>query len=81
MRFVSHGECVEAQVATGVEQSGQLRDAAPADPSGVWEMPAGRIGSLQILYGIDSRRDHTESTRDELSRSHLVGRIGAQPIQ
>src|SRR6188472_3031188 len=33
-------------------------------------------GSLQIMYGIDGRRDLTESTRDELS-----GYRGAQPVR
>ncbi|HTL85041.1 MAG TPA: glycoside hydrolase family 15 protein [Acidimicrobiia bacterium] len=33
-------------------------------------------GSLQIMYGIDGRRDLTESTRDELS-----GYAGAQPVR
>src|SRR6478736_8988567 len=33
-------------------------------------------GSLQIMYGIDGRRDLTESTRDELS-----GYEGAQPVR
>jgi GH15 family glucan-1,4-alpha-glucosidase len=33
-------------------------------------------GGLQIMYGIDGRRDLTESTRDELS-----GYAGAQPVR
>ena len=33
-------------------------------------------GSLQIMYGIDGRRDLTESTRDE-----LTGYAGAQPVR
>ncbi len=33
-------------------------------------------GALQIMYGIDGRRDLTESTRDELS-----GYAGAQPVR
>src|SRR5439155_1252586 len=33
-------------------------------------------GSLQIMYGIDGRRDLTESTRDELS-----GYAGAHPVR
>jgi len=33
-------------------------------------------GSLQIMYGIDGRRDLTESTRDELS-----GYAGAKPVR
>jgi len=33
-------------------------------------------GSLQIMYGIDGRRDLTESTRDDLS-----GYAGAQPVR
>jgi alpha,alpha-trehalase len=33
-------------------------------------------GSLQIMYGIDGRRDLTETTRDELS-----GYAGAQPVR
>jgi len=33
-------------------------------------------GSLQIMYGIDGRRDLTESTRDELS-----GYAGARPVR
>src|SRR5436190_5524661 len=33
-------------------------------------------GSLQIMYGIDGRRDLTESTRD-----HLTGYAGARPVR
>jgi GH15 family glucan-1,4-alpha-glucosidase len=33
-------------------------------------------GSLQIMYGIDGRRDLTESTRDDLS-----GYVGARPVR
>ena len=33
-------------------------------------------GSLQIMYGIDGRRDLTESTRDDLS-----GYAGARPVR
>ena len=33
-------------------------------------------GALQIMYGIDGRRDLTESTRDDLS-----GYAGARPVQ
>jgi alpha,alpha-trehalase len=33
-------------------------------------------GSLQIMYGIDGRRDLTESTRD-----HLTGYAGAKPVR
>jgi GH15 family glucan-1,4-alpha-glucosidase len=33
-------------------------------------------GALQIMYGIDGRRDLTESTRD-----HLSGYAGAQPVR
>ena len=33
-------------------------------------------GSLQIMYGIDGRRDLTESTRD-----HLSGYAGARPVR
>jgi GH15 family glucan-1,4-alpha-glucosidase len=33
-------------------------------------------GSLQIMYGIDGRRDLTESTRDE-----LTGYMGARPVR
>src|SRR5262249_57671973 len=40
------------------------------------EMEANEDGSLQIMYGIDGRRDLTESTRDELS-----GYAGARPVR
>jgi hypothetical protein len=33
-------------------------------------------GSLQIIYGIDGRRDLTESTRDD-----LTGYAGAKPVR
>ena len=40
----------------------------------VADLEANEDGALQIMYGIDGRRDLTESTRDELS-----GYAGAQP--
>jgi GH15 family glucan-1,4-alpha-glucosidase len=40
------------------------------------DIEATEDGSLQIMYGIDGRRDLTESTRDELS-----GYAGAQPVR
>ena len=42
----------------------------------VADLEATEDGSLQIMYGIDGRRDLTESTRDELS-----GYAGAQPVR
>jgi GH15 family glucan-1,4-alpha-glucosidase len=38
--------------------------------------PEAQDGALQIMYGIDSRRDLTESTRDDLS-----GYAGARPVR
>jgi GH15 family glucan-1,4-alpha-glucosidase len=40
------------------------------------DVEATEDGSLQIMYGIDGRRDLTESTRDELS-----GYAGARPVR
>jgi GH15 family glucan-1,4-alpha-glucosidase len=40
------------------------------------DIEATEDGSLQIMYGIDGRRDLTESTRDELS-----GYAGARPVR
>ncbi len=42
----------------------------------VADVEATEDGSLQIMYGIDGRRDLTESTRDELS-----GYAGAKPVR
>ncbi|GAA4719772.1 glycoside hydrolase family 15 protein [Phytohabitans rumicis] len=42
----------------------------------VADVEANEDGALQIMYGIDGRRDLTESTRDELS-----GYAGAQPVR
>ena len=42
----------------------------------VADIEATEDGSLQIMYGIDGRRDLTESTRDELS-----GYDGARPVR
>ena len=42
----------------------------------VADVEATEDGSLQIMYGIDGRRDLTESTRDELS-----GYAGARPVR
>jgi GH15 family glucan-1,4-alpha-glucosidase len=42
----------------------------------VADVEATEDGSLQIMYGIDGRRDLTESTRDELS-----GYAGAHPVR
>ena len=42
----------------------------------VADLEATEDGSLQIMYGIDGRRDLTESTRDELS-----GYAGAHPVR
>jgi GH15 family glucan-1,4-alpha-glucosidase len=42
----------------------------------VADIEATEDGSLQIMYGIDGRRDLTETTRDELS-----GYDGAQPVR
>jgi GH15 family glucan-1,4-alpha-glucosidase len=42
----------------------------------VADLEANQDGSLQIMYGIDGRRDLTESTRDELS-----GYAGARPVR
>jgi GH15 family glucan-1,4-alpha-glucosidase len=42
----------------------------------VADVEATEDGSLQIMYGIDGRRDLTESTRDELS-----GYDGARPVR
>jgi len=42
----------------------------------VADIQATEDGSLQIMYGIDGRRDLTESTRDELS-----GYAGARPVR
>jgi alpha,alpha-trehalase len=41
-------------------------------------------GALQIMYGIDGRRDLTESTRDDLTestRDDLTGYDGARPVR
>jgi alpha,alpha-trehalase len=40
------------------------------------ELETNEDGALQIMYGIDGRRDLTESTRDELS-----GYAGARPVR
>src|SRR5262245_27160436 len=42
----------------------------------VADLEANKDGSLQIMYGIDGRRDLTESTRDDLS-----GYAGARPVR
>jgi GH15 family glucan-1,4-alpha-glucosidase len=42
----------------------------------VADVEAKEDGSLQIMYGIDGRRDLTESTRDE-----LTGYAGARPVR
>jgi GH15 family glucan-1,4-alpha-glucosidase len=42
----------------------------------VADLEANEDGALQIMYGIDGRRDLTESTRDELS-----GYAGAHPVR
>jgi GH15 family glucan-1,4-alpha-glucosidase len=42
----------------------------------VGELEADEGGALQIMYGIDGRRDLTESTRDDLS-----GYAGASPVR
>jgi GH15 family glucan-1,4-alpha-glucosidase len=42
----------------------------------VGDLGCNEDGSLQIMYGIDGRRDLTESTRDELS-----GHAGARPVR
>jgi alpha,alpha-trehalase len=42
----------------------------------VADVEATQDGSLQIMYGIDGRRDLTESTRDDLS-----GYAGARPVR
>jgi alpha,alpha-trehalase len=42
----------------------------------VADLGANEDGSLQIMYGIDGRRDLTESTRDDLS-----GYAGARPVR
>jgi GH15 family glucan-1,4-alpha-glucosidase len=42
----------------------------------VADVEANEDGALQIMYGIDGRRDLTESTRDDLS-----GYAGAQPVR
>ena len=42
----------------------------------VADVEAKEDGSLQIMYGIDGRRDLTESTRDE-----LMGYAGARPVR
>jgi GH15 family glucan-1,4-alpha-glucosidase len=42
----------------------------------VGDLASNEDGSLQIMYGIDGRRDLTESTRDELS-----GYAGARPVR
>jgi GH15 family glucan-1,4-alpha-glucosidase len=42
----------------------------------VADLEANDDGSLQIMYGIDGRRDLTESTRDDLS-----GYAGARPVR
>ena len=42
----------------------------------VADVEANEDGSLQIMYGIDGRRDLTESTRDDLS-----GYAGARPVR
>ncbi len=42
----------------------------------VADLEANEDGALQIMYGIDGRRDLTESTRDDLS-----GYAGARPVR
>ena len=42
----------------------------------VAELETNKDGSLQIMYGIDGRRDLTESTRDD-----LTGYAGARPVR
>jgi GH15 family glucan-1,4-alpha-glucosidase len=42
----------------------------------VADLEPGEDGALQIMYGIDGRRDLTESTRDDLS-----GYAGARPVR
>ena len=42
----------------------------------VGDLEANEDGALQIMYGIDGRRDLTESTRDDLS-----GYMGASPVR
>jgi GH15 family glucan-1,4-alpha-glucosidase len=42
----------------------------------VADLELGEDGALQIMYGIDGRRDLTESTRDD-----LFGYAGAQPVR
>jgi GH15 family glucan-1,4-alpha-glucosidase len=42
----------------------------------VADLEANDDGSLQIMYGIDGRRDLTETTRDDLS-----GYVGARPVR
>jgi GH15 family glucan-1,4-alpha-glucosidase len=42
----------------------------------VADLEANEDGALQIMYGIDGRRDLTESTRDDLS-----GYMGARPVR
>jgi GH15 family glucan-1,4-alpha-glucosidase len=42
----------------------------------VADLEANEDGALQVMYGIDGRRDLTESTRDELS-----GYMGARPVR
>jgi GH15 family glucan-1,4-alpha-glucosidase len=42
----------------------------------VADLEANQDGSLQIMYGIDGRRDLTETTRDDLS-----GYAGARPVR
>jgi GH15 family glucan-1,4-alpha-glucosidase len=42
----------------------------------VADLETGEDGALQIMYGIDGRRDLTETTRDELS-----GYAGARPVR
>ena len=42
----------------------------------VADLEANEDGALQIMYGIDGRRDLTESTRDE-----LFGYMGASPVR
>jgi GH15 family glucan-1,4-alpha-glucosidase len=42
----------------------------------IGDLPRNADGSLQIMYGIDGRRDLTETTRDDLS-----GYAGARPVR
>jgi alpha,alpha-trehalase len=42
----------------------------------VADLEANADGSLQIMYGIDGRRDLTETTRDDIS-----GYVGARPVR